>query len=110
MGQLATLTAILLFVSGGLKVRSSRRIGLGIGPLPLAEIVVGLFIGMGGMAAAASGVALPRWSLPVAILLVLVSTAHHASRLGAHRKRRAETEGGRLQTHLQYFSGDGEST
>lgn len=110
MGQLATLTAILLFISGGLKLRSSRRVGLGIAPLPLIEIVVGLLVGMAGMAAAAAGTTLPRWSLPVALLLLLVSTGHHATRLGEHRRRRAETEGGRLRTHLEYFSGDGDST
>lgn len=110
MGQLATLTAILLFVSGGLKIRSSRRLGLGMGLMPLAEVVLGLVVGMAGMAATVGGVSLPRWSIPIAVLLVLVSTGHHATRLSERRRRRAETEGGRLQTHLEYFSGDGDST
>ncbi len=110
MGQLATLTAVLLFMSGGLKIRSARRVGLGIGLLPLAEVAVGLLVGLAGMAVAASGATLPRWSLPVAILLLLGSTAHHGSRLAERRRQRAETEGGRLRTHLEYFSGDGDST
>lgn len=108
--MLAALTAILLFVSGGMKLRSSRRLGLGIGPLPIAEVATGLLIGMAGMASAVGGFTLPRWSIPVAIVFVLVSTAHHATRLSERRQRRAETEGGRLASHVRYFSGDDDST
>jgi hypothetical protein len=110
VGQLATITAILLVVSGGMKLRSSRRLGLGIGLMPVVELVFGLLIGMAGLAAAVGSFPLPRWSIPVAVLLVLVSTGHHASRLSERRRSRAETEGGRLASHVRYFSGDDDST
>lgn len=110
MGLLATITAALLVFSGGMKLRSSRRLGLGIGLLPIAELLVGLLIGMAGLAAAVGGFALPRLSLAAAVLLVLVSTGHHASRLSERRRSRAETEGGRLASHVRYFSGDDDST
>ena len=51
-----------------------------------------------------SGTALVRWSVPAAILLLVVSSVDHAVRLRAYRQARAESEGGRLATYVKYLS------
>lgn len=104
MGAITLATALLLLVSGALKIRSGRRVGTGFSPLVLAELLLGVVVlGIAATGALASGV-VPRWLLPVAVGLVFVSTAEHASRLKKRRLAREESEAGRLQAYVNYLS------
>lgn len=105
MPILEFLTAAMLVASAAVKIRSLRRSGLGIPPGPLLEFVVGaillalLVLNLGRE----SG--LPRWGVPAALLLLLLgSSIDHAARLARVRRRRIETEGGRLEAHVRYTS------
>lgn len=104
MTVLLFLTAAMLAVSGAVKLKATARAGLGLAPLALLEMAaaVGLAIlALPGMPAET----LSRWSVPAAVLLLLGSSVSHAIRQRTHRRRRAETEGGRLANYLKHISG-----
>ena len=99
----------MLAVSGVLKVRGTSRFGLGISPLALLELgaAVGLmFLALPGADRAGT---LVRWSVPCAVLLLVVSSVDHGRRLGVQRRHRADTEGGRLARHVRFTADDGDA-
>lgn len=104
MTFLLFVTAALVAVSGGLKLRSTSRVGLGFSPLALLEMVIALGLALLVVPSPLTGTAVERWAVPVAILVLVVSSVEHAFRLRDYRRARAETEGGRLATYVKYLS------
>lgn len=104
MTFLLFVTAALVAVSGGLKIRSTARVGLGISPLALLEMVLAVGLAVMILPSPLSGSTLERWAVPLAIGVLVVSSVEHAFRLRAYRKARAESEGGRLATYVKYLS------
>lgn len=104
MALLLFLTSAMLAVSGAVKLRSTARRGSGPSLLALGEIIVAAALAWLALPGV-SGAALPRWVVPAAVLLLLGSSVHHGLRLGAYRRRRAESEGGRLVNYVRYISG-----
>ena len=104
MTFLLFVTAALIAVSGGLKLRSTARVGLGYSPLALLEMAVALGLALLVLPGPLTGTALERWAVPVGIVVLIVSSVEHAFRLRAYRRSRAETEGGRLATYVKYLS------
>ena len=104
MTFLLFVTAAFVAVSGGLKLRSTARMGLGYSPLALLEMLVAGALALMVLPNPLSGTAVERWAVPVAIVVLVVSSVEHAFRLRAYRRSRAETEGGRLATYVRYLS------
>lgn len=104
MTFLLFVTAALVAVSGGLKLRSTNRVGLGFAPLALLEMAVAMGLALTILPSPLTGTTVERWSVPVAILIVIVSSIDHFVRLRRYRKARAESEGGRLATYVKYLS------
>jgi len=104
MTFLLFVTAGLVAVSAGLKLRSTMRIGLGMSPLALVELAGGLALAALILPSPLSGTVVVRWSVPIAILVLIVSSVDHALRLRAYRRARKESEGGRLATYVKYLS------
>jgi hypothetical protein len=102
---LAFLLASLLATSGVVKVRSGHRVGLGILPGTVLELVGALALA----AMAASAEPLPGWTVAGALVLFLVSSAHHVSQVRVIRRRRKENEGGRLAAYVRYISASDET-
>jgi hypothetical protein len=98
------VTAALVAVSGGLKLRSTSRVGLGFAPLALFEMVVALALALLILPSPLTGTLVERWAVSVAILVVIVSSVDHGLRLRQYRMARAESEGGRLATYIKYLS------
>ncbi len=104
MTFLLFVTAALVAVSAGLKLRSTARVGLGLAPLALLEMAMAVALGVLVLPSPLSGTAVERWSVPVAIVVLVVSSVDHAFRLRRYRRARAESEGGRLATYVRYLS------
>lgn len=104
MTFLLFVTAGLVAISGGLKLRSTSRVGLGMSPLALLEMVAAVMLAALILPGPLSGTAVVRWAVPAAVLLLVVSSVEHAMRLRAYRRTRAESEGGRLATYVKYLS------
>lgn len=104
MTFLLFFTAGLVAASSVLKLRSTSRVGLGLRPLAILELVAALGLAALGLPGSLSGSPLARWAVPVAILLLVVSSVDHALRLRAWRLARAESEGGRLAAYVKYLS------
>ena len=104
MGPITFATALLLIVSGGLKVRSGMRVGTGFSPFAALEVVWGLGLLAVALAGAQATALVPRWLVPSGVLFVFVSTAEHARRLRVRREARERTEAGRLEAYVQYLS------
>lgn len=104
MTFLLFVSAALVAVSGGLKLRSTSRVGLGMRPLALVELVSALVLAALILPSHFSGTAMVRWAVPAAILLLVVSSVDHALQLREYRHARAESEGGRLATYVKYLS------
>lgn len=104
MTFLLFVTAALVAVSGGLKLRSTSRVGLGVRPLALLEMVAAVVLATLILPSPLSGTVVVRWAVPAAILLLVLSSVDHAARLRAYRKARADSEGGRLATYVKYLS------
>ncbi|MDX1495001.1 MAG: hypothetical protein R3253_13115 [Longimicrobiales bacterium] len=98
------VTAALIAVSGGLKIRSTTRVGLGVSPFALLEVFLALGLAVMILPGPLSGTAVERWAVPVAIGVLVLSSIEHAFRLRAWRRARAESEGGRLATYVKYLS------
>jgi drug/metabolite transporter superfamily protein YnfA len=106
MSLLLLLTSAMLAVSGAVKLRSAARRGSGLSLLALGEMLVAVALAWLALPGV-SGAPFTRWAVPGAVLLLLGSSAHHGLRLGAYRRRRAESEGGRLVNYVRYISGTG---
>ena len=109
MSILLVFAGVMLAVSGVLKVRGSERSGLGLSPFALLELgaAVGLmFLALPGSDRAGM---LVRWSVPCAVVLLVISSIDHGRRLGVQRRHREDTEGGRLVRHVRYTSDDSDA-
>jgi hypothetical protein len=104
MSLLSFLAALLLMTSGALKIRSGRRLGVGVSPLAALEVVAGVVLAALSVRNALGIDGPPRWAVPAGVLLVLISTAVHGQKLRAERLQRAESEGGRLVAYVKYLS------
>lgn len=107
MTFLLFITAALVAISGGLKLRSTSRVGLGLAPLAVLEMVAALGLAALVLPSRWSGTTVERWSVPVAIVILIASSIDHAIRLRSHRRARAETEAGRLVNYVRYLSDEG---
>lgn len=104
MSILLFITAAMLAVSGAVKLRATSRIGMGLAPLALLEMAMAVALGFLALPGPLTGSALLRWSVPVALLLLVGSSVDHAMRLRAQRRRRAESEERRLASFVKYLS------
>lgn len=104
MTFLLFVTAAMLALSGGLKLRSTSRIGLGLAPLALLEMLAAILLGAMILPNALTGTPIERWSVPGAILVLIGSSVDHWYRLRAYHRRRAESEGGRLASYVRYLA------
>lgn len=104
MSFLLFVTAALVAASSLIKLRSTSRVGLGLRPLALLELLAGLALAVLVLPGPLSGTSVVRWAVPVAIGLVLVSSLDHAFRLRAYRRARADSEGGRLAAYVKYLA------
>lgn len=107
MSLLLFLTSAMLGVSGAVKLRSTARAGLTPSPLSVGEMIVAAGVALLALPGMSDG-ALTRWAVPGAVVLLLVSTVRHGLRLSDYRRRRTESEGGRLANYLKYASGASE--
>jgi hypothetical protein len=101
---LSWLLAAMLAVSGALKARSGARLGIGVLPGAMAE----LLLGVGFAATPLFAVSLPVWAILFAVLLLLGSSIHYAVVLRRIRRRREESEAGRLAAYVRYLSSSSE--
>ncbi|MDH3270194.1 MAG: hypothetical protein OEN56_02605 [Gemmatimonadota bacterium] len=104
MTFLLFVTAAIVALSGGLKLRSTGRVGLGYAPLALLEMVAAVALALMILPGPFSGTPLERWAVPMAFLLLVTSSIDHALRLRTYRRARADTEGGRLATYVKFLS------
>jgi len=104
MTFLLVVAAALLALSGGLKLRSTLQIGLGVAPLGFLELVFALLLATMIVPNVLTGTRIERWSVPVAIVVMIASSVDHWFRLRAYHRRRAETEGGRLASYVRYLA------
>ena len=104
MTFLLFVTAAFIAVSGGLKLRSTARAGLGYSPLAVLEMATALGLALLVLPGPLTGTEVERWAVPVGVVILVVSSVEHALRLRAYRRSRAETEGGRLATYVKYLS------
>lgn len=103
MAALLLLTGALVALSGGIKLRAAHRVGLGAQPLSLLELFVGLALAVLAMAGpAAAGAA--RLMVPMGLVLVVASSLLFSARHREARRRRALTEGKRLEAYVKYLS------
>jgi len=98
---LVLLVAVGLGVSAWFKARTTTRLGMGLSPLVLLEGVVALaLVGM-RLPELSVGSTPARWSVAIAIVVMLTATVDHARRLRERRRRRERTEGGRLAAYVR---------
>ena len=98
---LAYLMAMVLAVSGALKLRSATRLGIGILPGPVLEMGTALVFA----AAPLLAWRLPAWLFAGGIVLVVASSSRHALLLRTMRQHREASEARRLEAHVKYLSG-----
>lgn len=103
MVPLLALTAVLLLVSGAVKLRAAARAKVGLHLFSLLEILAGALLFLVMMAVPLAG----EQGLAVATgatLLIVVSSVHLGSRLRHQRHLRDLTEGRRLESYVKYMS------
>ena len=100
MTLLVFLTCALLAVSGAVKLRATSRIGMRASLWSVSEM--GVALACAGLAFA-SGADAPYlvWAVPAGLLLFVVSSWRYALRFRDHGRRRAASEGARLEQHLR---------
>jgi uncharacterized membrane protein YqgA involved in biofilm formation len=109
MTALLFMTGVLLLVSGGVKVRSGLRAGLGVQPLTYLELLASVLwciAAAAGLGTSGAGI----WFVPAGVLLVLASSVLFSLRMTEYRRRRAESEGSRLENYVNYLSGTGDTS
>lgn len=112
MSALLLVTGLLLAGSVWAKWRAGKRMGTGVHPLTLLELVVGVAaLGLSGAGPAAAGAG--RLVVPAGVLLLFASSGVFALRLRDERRRRAHSESRRLEAYVRYLhtaqpEGDGE--
>lgn len=103
MLPLLALTAILLLVSGVVKLRAAARAEMGLHLFSLLELLCGVLL----FAIMATASLTGEQGLAVVIgatALIVVSSFHLGARLKHQRRIRDLTEGRRLENYLKYFS------
>ncbi|MDX1645919.1 MAG: hypothetical protein R3304_02150 [Longimicrobiales bacterium] len=104
MTFLLFLTAVLMAVSGGLKLRSTARVGQGSSILAIVEMLLALALALLIFPGPLSGTPWAPWVVLFALVVIVVSSVEHAFRVRAYRRSRAESEGGRLATYVEHLS------
>ncbi|GMV05496.1 MAG: hypothetical protein AMXMBFR53_17740 [Gemmatimonadota bacterium] len=103
MVVLVAITALLLLVSGGVKMRAAARVGLGLPALAVLEILAGV-----GVLSQAFVIDLPPGrglGLVVGSVLLLVVSSVQVGRAVRRRQRlRTASEGARLANYVKYLS------
>ncbi len=100
MTALAFLMAALLALSGALKARSGLRVGIGILPGVLLELVVAI----GFAAVPLVGRTPPLWVFVLGTALLVGSSLHYATVIRRLARSRESSEGGRLAAYVKYLS------
>lgn len=100
---LVAITALLLFISGGVKLRAVARVGMGVAVLPLVEVVAG-FVLLALVVVGPPSASLGLGAIVAAVLLLLGSSFQVGSALGNLRRARERSEGARLRTYVRYLS------
>ena len=109
MIPLLSIASLLLVGSGIVKIRAAGRAKLGLPMFSLLEVVAG--IALAGVAAVSPPTVDVGFRYVVgAVALVLVSSIAMGMRLAAGRRKREESEGVRLITHVKYLSASPDST
>jgi len=104
MTALLVLTALLLVVSGVIKLRAGGRAEIGLHPLSLIELVAG--VGLMVRVIAGSVTAGQGMGAAVgAVVLIVVSSLHLGRRLAHKRRLRDLTEGRRLESFVKLQAG-----
>jgi hypothetical protein len=109
MTALLFMTGVLLLVSGGVKVRSGLRAGMGVQPLTYLELLASVlwcFAAGAGLGTSPAGI----WFVPAGVLLVLASSVLSSMRMTEYRRRRVESEGSRLESYVKHLSGTADSS
>lgn len=104
MTLLLIMAALLLLVSGLVKLHAGGRAGLGVTVLPLVETVAGLALLAPVAFAWRPG---PHTGLAIvlcAVVLVLSSSLWVGAAIARRRHSREESEGARLVTYVKYLS------
>ncbi len=104
MSLAGTLLAMIFATSALVKIRSGRRVNIGIGAGVMVELGVAVVV-------AATPLFTGRLPLPLVVGAVAVSGVVswlHITRLRTLRQARADTEGGRLAAYVKYLSGPGQ--
>ena len=100
---LLAITAVLLLISGIVKLRAVARVGMGVAILPLAEVGAGfalVALALVGPPTAPVGLG----SILGGVLLLLGSSFQVGASLGRRRRARELSEGARLRTYVRYLS------
>ena len=75
---------------------------MGLSPWVLVEVSAALALLGVLLSGSLVGTAFARWSVALAIMVMLAATLDHGRRLKQRRHRRALTEGGRPAAYVQY--------
>ena len=103
MLPLIALTAVLLLVSGVVKLRAAARAEVGLHLFSLLEILFGVLLFPVTAAMPLTG-GQGLATVTGATALIVVSSFHLGARLKHQRRIRDLTEGRRLENYLKYFS------
>jgi len=98
------LLSMIFAASALVKIRSGRRVSMGIGPGVIVEL---------GVAVVVAAMPMFTGSLPLPLVVGALAVSGivsglHITRLRALRQARADTEGGRLAAYVKYLSGSDE--
>ncbi|MDZ7781192.1 MAG: hypothetical protein U5R14_14850 [Gemmatimonadota bacterium] len=100
---LPLLLALLLLVSGTVKLRAGKRARLGTHLPSILEVVVGTFLGFLAVTASFTP-PLGLWGSVGAAALAVGSSWHLGRHLADQRARRQRTEGHRLQAYVRHLA------
>lgn len=100
---LPLLLALLLLLSGVVKLRAGRRAHLGSHLPSLLELVVGAVFGLLAVTGSVTP-ALGLWGSVGAGALLVASSVHLGRYLAAERRRRERTEGHRLEAYVRHLT------
>lgn len=102
MGAMLVATGLLLLGSAWAKWRAGTRMGTGVQPLTLLEILTGILaLALSGAGPLGAGAA--RLLVPTGVLLLFVSSGVFFRRLRDERRRRALSESRRLEAFVKYL-------
>ena len=102
MIPLALFVAVGLGASAWFKAWTTTRLGMGLSPWVIMEVVTALALLSMLFPGSFVGDTFARWSVALAIMVMLAAMLDHGCRLKKRRHHRALTEGGRLAAYVQY--------